>query len=284
MSVLKYVDNIFEKIKNVIYRIRLVNRFEYFINHVDLKPISIYKKDCFYPTILRQYIGAKIEFNISYIKKEFENIFIESSFIEKEIDIKDITAVSKSKSRAWGRSFPDMYSFGKSIYIDGTHDSDEKREYLWSFEACKTHLLLSFSKPLEVLKYSWNNSLYWLNSDGSHHLATLIFHAYNNKINYKVNASISTISINVSKVNILLKKYHLFVFNSDNLYRIHELIHSKKVFYGRNPYNQNYLMVIPKNVRGLKMCVNFFIKFDQNFIYYLNPLLKKEALNSIKSK
>lgn len=272
------IENTSSKTLELKSRKKILDEFQDFLNY-NLKPMIIKKKDCFEPTILKQYISNNIKFDNNLIEQKFQKLFIETDSDEMEIDIKEIDTVANSKSRSWGYSFPDLYSFGKSIYIDGTHASDEAKDEEWSFEASLSHLSPSFNKTIETIKYSWNNRLMWLNSDGSHHLATLIFHAYNNKINQKVTAKTLTISINKDLGEEILEKYYLFVFNYENFYYINKFINTEKVYFSQKQYNGNCLLVIPKNINELDLHINLLIKFNSEFIFYLNPLLEKKLLN-----
>lgn len=137
------------------------------------------------------------------------NKVIREKTVRREVSIRELDGVMVSKSPL--KDFPHLYDFGKDV-------AKYPYENAWPFQTVEDfHANVQHSWPqlekteLTFAYYEWEDRLYWLNHDGSHHIALAYYQAIEQNLDFKVNAKVITFSVDPQILNQLTALVDIFV-------------------------------------------------------------------------
>ena len=241
---------------------------------IEFKEINRQQTDCFHIDGLAYFLNH-ISCYDSKINENLTNIFIKKEPIKKMIDIKNISTVSASKSKSSGLSY-------ESLYIFGAEQIRNKSEYKsWSFERLIEYVLKRHGNVLDLYYYTWLDKYEWSNHDASHRLGLAIYRAYENNIDYNVEASIYHIELNKEKVEVLLNTYELFIINKHTIYKITDII-GRKNYFTCELRDENKIIGFEKDRFKHDSIIRVLKKIDERYILNFNEYIRNFLDNQRK--
>ncbi|EOL9011149.1 DUF6685 family protein [Cronobacter malonaticus] len=215
------------------------------------------------------------EYALRYVTPELADIL--STLINKETThnpsfefnkINSLTA-SKSFGCSWNKTvngswFKNLYLWGEAMYPA----KNLKAENLSDWNDNKNHIEsegFRLSSPISVRYYSWLDRYVASNTGGSHHAAMVVYQSVRDKLQYKREAIIETLSINKKALSKLEKDYFSFIFQNKTIcdkytskpdfeYALQSFIKIRPDFLTQPNYiNDTKIAFIPKkNLKGNK--------------------------------
>ncbi|EAL0061429.1 hypothetical protein BGG39_06460 [Campylobacter lari] len=229
--------------------------------------------------------------------KAFEDLINRMIIIEKYQEVEKfniglIKSISCSKSNNIGNYFYNidirnahikpkdiLYLFGFNNY----KTSEKKSE--WELQACLEHSINN--EVLRFTYYKWNDWYEWNNSNGSHHLATALYHLRNANEKFYIKALVENQELNREVISELIEKYEIFMSHEKNAWKFFSLLDTPilgrhmKIFYivGQN----NLRLIVFEKAYFEKDCTGQIIlkilnKMDSRYFFGWNDKLK-EYLN-----